>query len=189
MTIRITKSAAKKGILDTVQDMSGVDLSLCYQCKKCSSGCTVSGSAKSPPSEIIRRLQLGAGQELLTSDLVWTCVSCETCFARCPMGIDMVAVIDALRSLALERETATSEGNIPLFNRSFLTTVNIFGRAYDLGLMAAYKIGTSSYLRDSDKVPMMLKKRKIAILPSWSGNRKTVRRIFKKVRQDKGIER
>lgn len=102
------------------------------------------------------------------------------------MGIDTPAVIDALRALAVERNAATPRGNIPLFNRSFLKTVNIFGRTHDLGLMAAYKIGTASYLRDWEKVPMMLKKKKIAILPSWGGNRKAVRRIFKKVKQSKG---
>ena len=183
MTIRIKKNNTPT-LLDTVQKMSDVDLSLCFQCKKCSSGCTVTGIVKSPPSEVIRCLQLGAGNELLNSDLLWTCVSCETCFARCPMGIDLVAVMDALRALAVKRKAATPEGNIPLFNRSFLKTVNLLGRTYDLGLIAAYKIGTSSYLQDSEKVPMMLKKKKIAILPSLGGNRNSVKRIFEKVRQN-----
>jgi heterodisulfide reductase subunit C len=183
MTIRIKKSQPAQTLLATVQEISGVDLNLCYQCKKCSSGCTVSGRTTSPPSEIIRRLQLGAGDELLTSDLVWSCVSCETCFARCPMGIDLVAVMDALRALSVERKAAAPKGDIPLFNRAFLKTVQIFGRTYDLGLIAAYKIGTSSYLRDSEKVPMMLKKKKIALLPSFSDQRKTVKRIFEKAKQ------
>lgn len=184
MTIRIKKG--QNGIIDMVVRMSGVDLSACYQCRKCSCGCTVSTHAESPPSELIRRMQLGAGNELLNNSLIWTCVSCETCHARCPMGIDMVAVMDALRKLASERKAAIPKGNIPLFNRAFLKTVKIFGRAYDLGLMAIYKSGTSSYGRDSDKISIILKKKKIAILPSWSPNRKTVKRIFEKVRQNRG---
>ncbi len=167
--------------------MSGVDIGLCYQCRKCSCGCTVSGHVPSPPSELIRRLQLGAGNELLSNSLIWTCVSCETCHARCPMGIDLVSVMDVLRKLAVERNAAVPEGNIPLFNRAFLKTVKIFGRTYDLGLMALYKSGTSSYGRDSDKIPVIFRKKKIAILPSWSPNRKTVKRIFAKVRQNKEI--
>ena len=186
MTIRIKKSNDTQRLLDSVRKMADVDLSICFQCKKCSSGCAVAGHSQSPPSEIIRRLHLGAGNELLGSDLIWTCVSCETCFARCPMGIDMVAIMDALRALAVERKAATPKGNIPLFNRSFLRTVRFFGRTYDLGLMATYKIGTASYLQDSDKIPMMLKKKKIAMLPSWGGSGKTVRRIFKKIRQHRG---
>jgi len=185
MTIRITKQNTSGNLLATVQKMSDVDLNICYQCKKCSSGCTVSGLTASPPSEIIRRLQLGAGEELLFSDLIWTCVSCETCFARCPMGIDMVAVMDALRALAVQMKKPAPKGNLPLFNRSFLKTVSLFGRVYDLGLITAYKIGTASYLQDSDKVPVMLRKKKIAFFPSLSGGRKTVKRIFKRANRNK----
>jgi heterodisulfide reductase subunit C len=185
MTIRIKKGRTGKGLRDTVAKMSGVDLSVCYQCRKCSCGCTVSTRAESPPSEIIRRLQLGAGEELLGNDLIWTCVSCETCYARCPMGIDMVSVMDALRKLAVAGKAAIPDGNVPLFNSAFLKTVQFFGRTYDLGLMAMYKIGTSSYARDTDKLPIMLKKKKIALWPSWSANRKTVKQIFNKARNNK----
>jgi heterodisulfide reductase subunit C len=186
MTIRIKKHPAGESLLNKVEAMSGVDLAVCYQCKKCSCGCTVSSHVQSPPSEIIRRLQLHAGEDLLDSDLIWTCVSCETCFARCPMGIDTVSVMDALRALAMERKSAAPDGNVPLFNRAFLKTVEIFGRTYDLGLMAAYKIGTGSYFRDMDKIPLMMQKKKLALLPSWGADRKTVKRIFKKTRQNKG---
>lgn len=185
MTIRIIKNQTGKSLLNQVEEMSGVDLSACYQCKKCSCGCTVSGHVQSPPSEIIRRLHLGVGEDLLENDLIWTCVSCETCFARCPMGIDTVAVMDALRALARQRGSAAPDGNVPLFNSAFLKTVEIFGRTYDLALMAAYKIGTSSYFRDTDKIPLMMKKKKIALLPSLGADRKTVRKIFKQTRQNK----
>jgi len=186
MTIRIKKGRTGQSLRDTVVRMSGVDLSACYQCKKCSSGCTVSGHSQSPPSEIIRRLQLGAGDELLTNDLIWTCVSCETCYARCPMGIDLVPVMDALRAIAIQRKAAVPKGNVPLFNSAFLKTVNIFGRTYDLGLMALYKMGTSSYSQDADKIPVIFSKKKIAFLPSWSSNLKTIKRIFEIARQNKG---
>jgi hypothetical protein len=41
-------------------------------------------------------------------------------------------------------------------------------------------------MNDVDKFPLMLKKRKIAILPSRGADRKTVKRIFKKVRHNEG---
>jgi hypothetical protein len=55
----------------------------------------------------------------------------------------------------------------------------MFGRTYDLGMIAAYKIGTSSYFQDTDKFPMMLQKRKIALFPSFKADKKYVKRIFK----------
>lgn len=186
MTVMVKKGKAAGGIVSAVQEASGVDLRICLQCKKCTSGCPVAKLVKSPPSEIIRRLHLNAGDEILESDILWTCVSCETCSARCPMGIDVAAVMDVLRQLALAKGASKQEGNVPLFNRAFLETVKLFGRTYDIAMITAYKVGTLKLMNDTEKFPTMLKKRKIALLPPMGADRKTVRRIFKKARQDKG---
>jgi heterodisulfide reductase subunit C len=186
ITIKNKKNG--QGLKQAVEEISGVDISVCFQCKKCSSGCPVAKLTRSRPSEIMRQLHLGAGNELLESDLVWMCASCETCSARCPMGIDVAAVIDALRRLALERGAAKQKGNVPLFNRAFLKTVETFGRSYEIGMIAAYKLGTGKLMNDTEKFPAMLKKGKIALLPPRGGDRKTVRRIFKTIKQNKGAK-
>ena len=185
MTVRIKKGRESKALLGSVEALSGVDLSVCFQCRKCTSGCPVAGLAASPPSEIIRRLHLGAGDELLESDIVWMCASCETCYARCPMGIDIAAVMDALRVLARERGASKPKGNVPLFNRAFLKTVQLFGRTYDLGMIAAYKIGTLDFFSDTDKFPTMLKKGKIALTPPRGSDKRTAKRIFDVVKKRK----
>lgn len=169
-----------------MEKICGAALGVCFQCKKCSSGCPVAKLAKSRPSEIMRQLHLGAGNELLESDLVWACVSCETCSTRCPMGIDVAGVIDALRKLALERGAPKPAGNVPLFNRAFLRTVQMFGRSYEIGMVAAYKLGTGTWMNDTEKFPTMLKKGKISLLPPRGGDRKTVRRIFKQSKKNQG---
>jgi len=186
ITIKNKKNG--QGLKQAVEEISGVDISVCFQCKKCSSGCPVAKLTRSRPSEIMRQLHLGAGNELLESDLVWMCASCETCSARCPMGIDVAAVIDALRKLALDRGASKQKGNVPLFNRAFLKTVETFGRSYEIGMIAAYKLGTWKLMNDTEKFPAMLKKGKIALLPPRGGDRKTVRRIFKTVKQNKGAK-
>jgi heterodisulfide reductase subunit C2 len=184
--ITINKKKTGAGLKSAVEKMCGVELSVCFQCKKCSSGCSVGKVVKTRPAEVMRRLHLGAGNELLESDLVWTCASCEICSARCPMGIDVAAVIDALRKLALERGAAKPAGDVPLFNRAFLKTVEKFGRTYEMGMIAAYKLGTGKWMDDTEKFPALLKKGKIALLPPRGGDRKTVGRIFKKAKQNKG---
>jgi heterodisulfide reductase subunit C2 len=186
MTIKITKASAATGLKQAVEEMSGVSLDACYQCRKCSAGCPVAGPARSAPSEIIRRLHLGAGDELLENGLVWMCLSCETCYGRCPMEINFAAVIDALRSLSLARRTKAPAGNMPLFNRMFLANVRVFGRSYDLSMIAGYKLGSGSLMNDTEKFPTMLKKGKMAILPPSGADRKSVGRIFEKARQGKG---
>ena len=189
MTTRITKQKAPGNLLKAVRGKADVNVSACYQCKKCSIGCPVADRTESPPSEIIRRLQLGAGDELLQTDLIWTCLSCETCYARCPNQINFPAVIDALKSIALEKGVARPEGDAPLFNRLFLNTVKSYGRAYDLQAIAIYKLRTGNLKQDMDKFPAMLKKRKMAILPPSGANKGKVKRIFKKAARNKGTGR
>jgi hypothetical protein len=75
---------------------------------------------------------------------------------------------------------------VPLFNRAFLKTVETFGRSYEIGMIAAYKLGTGKLMNDTEKFPAMLKKGKIALLPPRGGDRKTVKRIFRKVKASKG---
>jgi heterodisulfide reductase subunit C len=185
VTVKISKKAAEGGLIGTVSKMSGVDLSACYQCRKCSSGCPVARYTQSPPSEIIRRLHLGAGNELLKSDIIWMCLSCETCYARCPMEINTAAVIDALRALAVARGAPVPKGNAPLFNRAFLSTVKTFGRAYELPMILAYKLRTLNLIKDMDKLPAMLKKGKMALLPPSGADRLAVKRMFRQTRPNK----
>jgi len=179
MTIKIGKARRGTGLKPIVEEMSGVSLDACYQCRKCSAGCPVAGVAESAPSEIIRRLHLGAGDELFNSQLVWMCLSCETCYGRCPMQINFAAVIDALRSLSIARGTRAPQGKMPLFNRMFLANVRIFGRSYDLSMIAGYKLGSGKIMDDAEKFPSMLMKGKMAILPPGGADKKGVQRIFK----------
>ena len=186
MTLRIRRDGSAGSIARKVEEMTGVELGVCFQCRKCTCGCPVSAMTETTPSEIMRRLHLGAGEELLASDLVWVCASCETCSARCPMGIDVAKVIDALRALALERGASAPAGKQPLFNRAFLKTVELFGRTYDLGMIAAYKLGSLKLMNDVEKFPAMLAKGKIALMPPRGTSRGAVRRIFARVRKTRG---
>lgn len=185
MATVISKKKKEKSLSDAVESISGIRIGECLQCKKCSNGCPVIGISNIGPSEVIRRIQLNTDDELFENDLIWMCVSCETCFARCPMQIDMAAVMDALRILAVRKKGAQLKENVHLFNKSFLKTVRLFGRTYDLGMIAAYKAGTASYLQDTDKIPLLLGKRKIAFLPTLKGNRKYIRQIFGTTDKDK----
>ncbi len=183
MTIKIKRQTAEKspgkGLIHLVEERCGVDLSLCYQCKKCSSGCPAARYSTMTPSEIVRRLQLGAGNELLKSDFIWLCLSCETCSARCPMQINVAAVMDALRILSLAGGVAPPKGNMPLFNRLFLGMVQRFGRTYDLPTIALYKLRAGNLSQDMEKFPTMLRKGKMAVLPPSGADKKTVKRVFR----------
>jgi heterodisulfide reductase subunit C len=55
------------------------------------------------PNQIIRYAQLGLKDELLESKAIWACASCMTCNVRCPKGINIAEVIEALRQILLRK--------------------------------------------------------------------------------------
>ena len=186
MTIRITKTTPDETLQKIVADLSGVDTSICLSCKKCSAGCPVSAFTHSSPAEIIKRLQLGASDEVLADEHIWVCASCQACYARCPMKINSAAIMDALRMVAQEKNARRPAGNMPLMNALLLKTIELFGRTYDIGAMALYKARTATYFKDTGKFPAILKKGKIALLPPRGADRKKIRQIFKHFRSNKG---
>jgi len=62
------------------------------------------------PHEIVKLVNLGFVDELLSSDIIWTCVTCLKCVERCPQKASPYHVIIALRNLAVEREVKVPEG-------------------------------------------------------------------------------
>lgn len=86
-----------------VEELSGQNLNLCYQCGACSSGCPLSKEMELLPSKVMRLVQLGREDPLL-SRTIWICSTCFECEVRCPRGIDIASVMEALRQLMLRRK-------------------------------------------------------------------------------------
>jgi len=164
-----------------VERRSGAAVSACFQCHKCSTGCPVAPEMDVMSSQIMRLIHLGARGEALASQAIWLCASCEACTTRCPQGIDIAAVMDTLRMMAVEAGVA-ARGNT--FNTSFLSSVRRHGRVFEMGLMTAYKLRSGDLLGDVEKVPGMLKRGKLALWPKGSGNAKEVREVFKRAQQE-----
>jgi heterodisulfide reductase subunit C len=85
-----------------VEEISGQDLLACNQCGRCSAGCPVVAVVDVLPSQVVRMAQLGM-EEILESDTIWICASCLTCATRCPKGVDLPRLMEALRQIALRR--------------------------------------------------------------------------------------
>ena len=83
-----------------VEEISGQDLLACNQCGKCSAGCPIVAEMDVLPSQVIRLAQLGL-EEALEADTIWYCASCQTCLSRCPRGVDLPRVMEALRQIVL----------------------------------------------------------------------------------------
>jgi heterodisulfide reductase subunit C len=103
MRINLSQRKIKSPFVAKVQELSGQNLLACYQCGKCSAGCPAVSQMDILPNQIIRYAQLGFKDELLKSKAIWVCASCMTCNARCPKGINIAEVIEALRQILLRK--------------------------------------------------------------------------------------
>jgi len=84
--------------------LGGRELVNCFQCMKCTSGCTALKLLELKPHEIVKLVNLGFVDELPSSDIIWTCATCLKCVQRCPQKASPYHVIMALRNVAVERE-------------------------------------------------------------------------------------
>jgi len=165
-----------------VRQVSGEPLDRCYQCFTCSLGCPVSPDMDYYPDQIIRMVQLGLKQQVLSSSAIWTCLGCETCVARCPNEIDILRVMDTLREMALREKIKGKEKIGPIFHQTFLDPIRWFGKAYEVGLIVLLKLKTRDFLTDLDLGVRMMLKRKLPIFPSRIKGIKQVREIFNKTK-------
>ena len=75
----------------------------CFACGTCVAGCPVSEVAPEfSPRKLVRQILFGMRKEVLSSPLIWYCLVCYRCTARCPQGVDFADVMRALRFMALK---------------------------------------------------------------------------------------
>lgn len=55
------------------------------------------------PNQVIRLVQLGQEKEVLDCKSIWICSSCFTCQARCPKGVSITKIMEAIRLLTLRK--------------------------------------------------------------------------------------
>ena len=171
--------------------VSGEKINNCYQCKKCTAGCPITFAMDILPHQIIKYIQLGLEEKVLTSKTIWLCAACETCGTRCPNEIDLAAMMDALRQrvLASKYNGQIAEKGTASFHKEFLSSVKSNGRVYEAMMMAKSRMRSGrflSYLLRGEWIadiklfiPMLLKG-KMGLLPHRIRNRKEIKKIFKK---------
>jgi heterodisulfide reductase subunit C len=101
MRIRLNAATVRNELVRRVEEYSGQDLLACYQCGKCSAGCPVAFAMDMLPSQVIRLIQLGQVEDVLGSETPWFCASCQSCYARCPKGLDLSRIMEAVREIIL----------------------------------------------------------------------------------------
>ncbi len=171
----------EKTLTCEIQSLSREDLELCFHCHKCTAGCPVIGSMSYGPDRILRMIALDQQDEVLRSRDIWLCAGCYTCATRCPNDINIAAVMDALRQLAVARGVPAGERDALLFHRLFLGVVKRLGRSHEAAMLGLFKIlSRVPIYKDMDSGARLFMRGKVPLLPENTRAAADVQQIFKR---------
>ena len=95
------QSDQRKELNDRLTKLQDEISDYCYQCGRCTSGCEAHKLLELEPHKIVALLKRGLINELVNSDVIWTCMSCMKCRERCPQRVAPVEVLFALKNMAV----------------------------------------------------------------------------------------
>ena len=82
----------------------GASLKTCFQCGTCTARCPVTQYVDLlRPNEIIHLAKLGIRNHIHSAGY-WLCAGCNSCISTCPQGVDLPAIMHAMKGLAAEEE-------------------------------------------------------------------------------------
>ena len=167
-----------------VRAATGESVADCYQCGKCSAGCPLAAEMDYPPSQVLRMLQLGLDgleEDVLLSEAIWLCLTCETCVTRCPKEVDLPRIMEHLREESRERNLVNPRAkDILAFHEAFLGSVKATGRLYEVGLISSYKLKTLHLFQDLLVAPKLLARGKLNPMPHTIHGKDAVKKIFER---------
>jgi heterodisulfide reductase subunit C len=149
---------------EIAKEPGGESLKFCFQCGKCTASCPVRRLEEVyKPRQIIRAALLGLRKIVLSSDVIWLCATCFSCTERCPQGVKLTDVMQAIRNIAVK------EGYIHQFFKAQGQMITNFGRIFedeeyinelrdDLGLPPLEKVNINELTKilDSTSVKQLL---------------------------------
>ena len=173
-----------------VEEATGVTVSHCYQCGKCTAGCPLNEEMDIMPNQLLRMLQAempGYEEKILRSLSIWLCLACDTCYSRCPQEVLLSKVMDYLRQESIRQNKVNPKAkDILSFHKAFLNSVKMNGKLHEVGLTIDYKLRSLNLMQDVLLAPSMATKGKLAVFPHQVQNTKEIAKIFKKITDSEG---
>ena len=139
------------------------------------------------PNQIIHLVRLGMSDKVLQSRAIWICASCETCATRCPNEVEIVRLMDVLRSESLRAGFKGPLNNISRFHEIFLEQIRKRGRIDEARLLLNFELKTGDFLspekfREEVNLGLeMFRKGKLKLPSRKKYATKAVQKIFKNV--------
>jgi len=180
MTLKTITPEPRTAFRDRIEEISGENVARCYQCGKCSAGCPVSFAMDLAPRRIMRAVQLGLKDEVLSSTTIWLCVQCNVCSARCPREIEVARVMEACRLVFHQEKYKAGDRDTMLFHKLLLDSVRRWGRLHELDLAASYNLTSGHLTANLELVPGLIARGKLAIFPQCEAGSE-VKRVMARV--------
>ena len=101
---KVLLQKADSGFKDEIAQKIGIEeIKPCYTCGSCTGVCPVRKVIEDfDPRRIIHMIVLGMRDEVLSSDLIWFCCLCNSCYFVCPQGIRFSRIARELQKLSLD---------------------------------------------------------------------------------------
>jgi heterodisulfide reductase subunit C len=118
---------------------------LCFQCGTCTADCPIAQFDEFyRPRKLIRMVQLGLKDKLLSNDVIWLCSTCFTCIDHCPQDVGIANVVRALRNLTAKA------AEMPAVYKDLASNILETGYAYVIPRLRLKK-------REKEELPSLLK--------------------------------
>ena len=169
----------------------GEGIAACYQCGTCSGGCPTVAAMDYTPRQIIRMVNLGMRDRVLSSKTIWLCASCYQCQVRCPREVKITEVMAALKSIAMREgyNSSIAKPRAASFYRIFNEIVANLGRQFEPLLLLKATLGSREgiasklgyLLKNAPFGITLMKKGKLPFKPEKISGSEEVRKIFENV--------
>ena len=142
-------------------------LEMCIQCGTCGGSCPSGPDMDHTPRTLFAMIRAGMKDQVLRSNAPWFCVSCYYCMVRCPQDIHVTDVMYTLKRMSVKSKMY-DESTAPDFSKTFISWVENFGRAFELGLMSQHMIRHNPFgvFKIADMGVGMVTKGRISFTPS-----------------------
>lgn len=141
-------------------------LAMCIQCGTCGGSCPSGPDMQHTPREIFAMVRAGMKEAVLRSNAPWFCVSCYYCMVRCPQDVHVTDLMYTLKRLSVKTKLF-DESTAPDFSKTFISTVESYGRAFELGLMSRHMLRHNPFgvFKIADMGISMVTKGRISFTP------------------------
>ncbi len=97
--ISISETNFDPSFAGKLRKISGINIFKCIQCGTCSAVCPMGAHMDITARKLIHMCRLRLRQRVVLSNAPWICAACSECLVRCPNGVDIPKVMEAVRLL------------------------------------------------------------------------------------------